>query len=103
MSASDLVLLEGKEDPGQPLSPLREILNKPAEDLRPTHARDEASKGETSNNDAYAHSDGGVLGVAKTVLSIVEGIQIDEREAAALRRAISCGDANVKGALELFK
>ena len=42
-------------------------------------------------------------GVAVTVVGIVDGMGLDESESAALRLAIACGDANVKGAVELFK
>lgn len=41
--------------------------------------------------------------VAENVVSIVDGMGLDESEAAALRLAIASGDANIRGALELFR
>lgn len=41
--------------------------------------------------------------VAENVVGIVDGMGLDENEAAALRLAIARGDANVRGALELFR
>lgn len=41
--------------------------------------------------------------VAENVVSIVDGMGLDENEAAALRLAIASGDANIRGALELFR
>lgn len=41
--------------------------------------------------------------VAENVVSIVDGMGLDESEAAALRLAIANGDINMKGALELFR
>lgn len=41
--------------------------------------------------------------VAENVVSIVEGMGLDESEAAALRLAIARGDPNIRGALELFR
>lgn len=41
--------------------------------------------------------------MAKVVVSIVDGMSLQEDEAAALRLAIACGDANISGAIELFR
>ena len=41
--------------------------------------------------------------VAENVVSIVDGMGLGEHEAAALRLAIARGDANIRGALELFR
>ncbi len=41
--------------------------------------------------------------VAENVVNIVDGMGLDENEAAALRLAIARGDANIRGALELFR
>lgn len=41
--------------------------------------------------------------VAESVVGIVDDMKLNEREAAALRLAIACGDANIRGALEVFK
>lgn len=41
--------------------------------------------------------------MSKTVLEMVEDMRLNEQEVVALRRAISCGDANVDGAMMVFK
>lgn len=65
--------------------------------------------GEDDDDNDNGHNDdghgghGNDGGVAESVVSIVDGMGLVESEAAALRLAIACGDANIRGALELFR
>lgn len=90
---------------------LTQILQ-PLPDANDDAATSEDSEGSArldgGNNTANIEMDedgGGVANavVAENVVSIVDGMGLDEGEAAALRLAIASGDVNMKGALELFR
>lgn len=68
-------------------------------DAARTSAGEDAGRGDGGSGTGSPNDDK----VAETVVSIVEGMGLDESEAAALRLAIARGDANIRGALELFR
>lgn len=81
------------------LQPLPESSSKGTEIIAaPTETDQEKGIGDGSGeNDAPNNA------VAESVVSIVDSMGLDETEAVALRLAIANGDANMKGALELFR
>lgn len=100
---------DGDHSNSSPL--LRQILQ-PLPETEDGTGTDRDREGSGDGDDAGAVGDGDGHGegpngnddaVAENVVSIVDGMGLDENEAAALRLAIASGDANIRGALELFR
>lgn len=105
ITASDLALPDTRSQ-SSPL--LRQILQPVAVSSIGPSPSSEGVPLEEGGGRGDADGPGGVVGdegreMAKVVVSIVDGMSLQEDEAAALRLAIACGDANISGAIELFR
>lgn len=106
---------DGDPLPSNSSTLLRQILQPlPLPDTQVGSRREAGGEGDADGDDAGADTGGDVHAhhgspndtddaVAENVVSIVDGMGLDENEAAALRLAIANGDANIRGALELFR
>ncbi|CBJ31073.1 expressed unknown protein [Ectocarpus siliculosus] len=98
----------GRSNSSQLLTQILQPLPDANDDAATSEDSDGSARLDSGNNAANIEmgEDGGSDAdavVAENVVSIVDGMGLDESEAAALRLAIANGDVNMKGALELFR
>ncbi|CAM9498154.1 unnamed protein product [Ectocarpus sp. 6 AP-2014] len=98
----------GRSNSSQLLTQILQPLPDASDDAATSEDSDGSARLDSGNNAANIEmgEDGGSVAdavVAENVVSIVDGMGLDESEAAALRLAIANGDVNMKGALELFR
>lgn len=98
----------GRSNSSQLLTQILQPLPAANDEAATSEDSEDSARLDSGNNAANIEMDedeGGVADavVAENVVSIVDGMGLDESEAAALRLAIASGDVNMKGALELFR
>ncbi|CAM9489764.1 unnamed protein product [Ectocarpus sp. 4 AP-2014] len=98
----------GRSNSSQLLTQILQPLPDANDDAATSADSDGSARLDSVNNAANIEmgEDGGSVAdavVAENVVSIVDGMGLDESEAAALRLAIANGDVNMKGALEVFR